>query len=474
MLNAIKTLKLRKRVKRFASNSRGNVAMMTGLTAIPLIIAGGSAIDYERAINAKTELQASLDAAVLSAATSNSNDMQALTTDSRKYLEANYHGTKDATIKSYEITEGDTTGTLKATGVVSLNTWFMATVGIYSMDVKATSQAVHAGSGRSINLEVSLVLDNTGSMNTMDGSSPNTPIADLRIAAADFIDDVMPATQTTYFTKVAVIPYNNSVNMGSMANALAARGGYLTGTSTTPGYQNYKYSSASGGTVTRAITQCVTERTGSQAYTDANVSTYPVGRQYGANVNPCSVTPYLPLSTNATTVKNTINAMSAGNFTAGQVGIAWGWYTLSPTFGLFSGESVPAGYDKLTTTVPENRVKKVMILMSDGEYNSSYVNGVFSAQNSYYGNYGSDSLNLPPTNGDPYVQATAVCSAIKNSGIEVYTIAFQLNASYPKRVALMQNCASDAAHVLNASNSSQLKNVFKSLAQSLSTMRLLK
>ena len=89
---------------------------------------------------------------------------------------------------------------------------------------------------------------------------------------------------------------------------------------------------------------------GAQAYTDAAVATYPVGRQYGANINPCSVTAYLPLSTNSTTLKSTINSMVAANYTAGQVGIAWGWYTLSPNFGLFTGESVPAGYDKLTTT----------------------------------------------------------------------------------------------------------------------------
>ena len=72
MFKAIRKLKLKQRLKRFASNTRGNVTLMAGISAIPLVIAGGAAIDYERAINAKTQLQASLDSAVLYASAQNS------------------------------------------------------------------------------------------------------------------------------------------------------------------------------------------------------------------------------------------------------------------------------------------------------------------------------------------------------------------------------------------------------------------
>ena len=106
--------------------------------------------------------------------------MTVLTTVSRPYLDSNYHNKADAVVKSYAITAGDATNTLKATGVVTLNTWFMATVGIYTLDVTANSQAVHTGTGRNINLEVSLVLDNTGSMNTMRWFKPQ--YADCRFA----------------------------------------------------------------------------------------------------------------------------------------------------------------------------------------------------------------------------------------------------------------------------------------------------
>ena len=149
-------------LRRFFSNQRGNVTLMVGISAIPLFIAGGAAIDYERAVNAKTQLQASLDSAVLFASTSNSVDYAALTTSGRAYLDSNYHNKGDAQVKSFAITAGDSANKMKATGVVTLNTWFMAIVGIYTLDVKATSQAVYAGATNYT--DVYILVDNTASM----------------------------------------------------------------------------------------------------------------------------------------------------------------------------------------------------------------------------------------------------------------------------------------------------------------------
>jgi Flp pilus assembly protein TadG len=476
MVEPSKMSKFAKAVRRFVKDKRGSVSLMAGLSAIPLIVAGGAAIDYDRAINAKTALILSLDTAVLYAATQNSNDMAVLTNVSQPYLNANYHNGGDATVQSYAISAGSAPNSLKATGTVQLTTYFMAVVGITSMTVTASSEALHTGTGRSLNLEVSLVLDNTNSMNTKDGSSPNTPIVDLKAAAKNFVTTVMGTSQAPYTTKIAVVPYNNGVNMGDAATAAAARGGYITtptNVSATPGYQKLLFNNAAGGSSTFTISNCVTERTGTNAYTDAPVSVYPVGRQYIGASNICGVTPMLPLNTNAATINATIDAMSANYSTAGQVGIAWGWYTLSPNFGLFTGTSIPASYSKLTAT-DATRVKKIMILMTDGEYNSVYSNGVISGNPVVSGSYytTSDLINRAPDNGDTYTQSNAMCTAIKASGVEVYTIAFQLDTTKPQRVALLNNCATDSAHALTASNSAQLNNVFQALAQSLATLRL--
>ncbi|MDE2447171.1 MAG: hypothetical protein KGO94_13435, partial [Alphaproteobacteria bacterium] len=226
---------------------------------------------------------------------------------------------------------------------------------------------------------------------------------------------------------------------------------------------------------TAAITNCVTERTGSQAYTDASAGYFPLGRQYvvgGASAsNGCTVTKMLPLTTNKTDLINTISAMSAGNNTVGQVGIAWGWYALSPNIGLFTGANAPAGYDKLTTTVATQKVRKVMVLMTDAEYNSAYANGVMSGQLNYVNYNTRKVIDMPPDNGDPYDQSKAMCSAIKASGVEVYVITFQLDKSRPERVDLTTSCATDANHLIDADTTS-LDAAFTKIANQLNEMRI--
>ena len=80
MKNAIGTMgrvaaicgRLRTLAASFGRNRRGNVAMITALTAIPLVSAVGCAIDYSYASMIKTKLQAAADAATLGTVSNNS------------------------------------------------------------------------------------------------------------------------------------------------------------------------------------------------------------------------------------------------------------------------------------------------------------------------------------------------------------------------------------------------------------------
>jgi Flp pilus assembly protein TadG len=62
------TIKVSALRRRFTSDARGNVAIMTALAAIPLFAAGGIAIDYSRASFVRSFLQAEADAAALGVA----------------------------------------------------------------------------------------------------------------------------------------------------------------------------------------------------------------------------------------------------------------------------------------------------------------------------------------------------------------------------------------------------------------------
>ena len=457
MRSSDKKLKLSDIFKRWLKNEAGNVTMIFGFAIIPILLAVGSAIDFERISDAKTKLQASIDTATLYAASLKESKDSVLKIKSEPFLTNNYVHDDSITLTSY--TSHNAGDNIVGTGTISVKTWFMGLFGVPTMTVSAMSIVNKSG----INLEVSLVLDNTNSM-------AGTPISNLITSAKDFVTKVMPTTQGQFYTKIAVIPYQNGVNLGS--NAAMARGFIASGTSTTSGSDGFTFTNGSGSSKTLNITNCVTERTGSAKFSDSSVSLNPVGRSYLPTGNPCGVQEILPLSMDPMTLNSKINAMTAGGSTAGQVGIAWGWYALSPTIGMWSGDSQPAGYNKLTTSAVMQKVRKVMILMTDGEYNSANASGVITGNPTVSGSgSSSDHINIAATNGDSYAQSTSMCAAIKASGVEVFVITFQLDKTIQKRVDLINGCATDSAHILDADTTS-LDVAFNGIANSILEMRV--
>ncbi len=442
------------KAKMFCRNQRGNVGILFGLSAIPIFLAAGSAIDYSRVANAKGNLIAALDSSALFAASLSGKTDAEMKTLARVYLDRNYTNTGDAEITEFDLK--NYADRVEVTGTAKVKTWFMSVGGITSLDIPVSAEVKKAGNS----VEVALVLDNTASM------ASGTKMADLKEAANDFVDTVVWQETVPYYSKVAVIPYSNGVNVGSLANSV--RGTPASGTSTTPGSVNFTFKNPSNSNRTYAISTCVSERTGANKFADVAVSSNPVGRHYPASGNPCLASQMRALTSNTTNLKATIDSMVAGGSTAGQVGIGWGWYALSPKFGLWTGENVPAAYP-----TPGQRLYKIMILMTDAEYNSGYCNGVISGNPTVSGSgTDSDHIDCAATNGNSYTQSTAMCAAIKAAGIEVYTIEFELDTSVAQRVALMNSCATDSAHRITASNSSQLSAAFSKIAQNLLELRV--
>ncbi|HEY4995461.1 MAG TPA: hypothetical protein VII21_04120, partial [Aestuariivirga sp.] len=147
---------------------------------------------------------------------------------------------------------------------------------------------------------------------------------------------------------------------------------------------------------------------------------------------------------------------------------------------IWSGTSAPGAYSVtvgspsfVSTTPNLNQVHKVMILMTDGEYNSAYdKNGVISGPSSLSGS-GATSYqsSLASPIGNSYVQATSMCAAIKASGVEVYVVTFQLDSTVAQRVALVNSCATDANHIVDADSTSPSA-AFAKIANQLNAMRI--
>jgi len=231
---------------------------------------------------------------------------------------------------------------------------------------------------------------------------------------------------------------------------------------TTMGCQYYLFQNASWGWNTYQISTCATDRT-TDAWTDAAPSTTYLNPNYPPSGSPCLASTIMPLSSNKTALKAAVTNYTAGGSTAGQIGLAWAWYMLSPNFAyLWPTASQPAAYD-------EPNLIKVLILMTDGEFNTTYCNGVLS-KDSGFGN-GSSHINCNAPNGNGWDHAGQICDAIKASGVEIYTVGFDI-ANNQTLQQKMADCASGAGHAYIADNGTDLKAAFKKIAQNISALRL--
>lgn len=231
------------------------------------------------------------------------------------------------------------------------------------------------------------------------------------------------------------------------------------------GCQYYRFLNAASGAARRhqATNNCVTERTGANRYTDVAPSVSPVGINYPTTGNPCGSAAIMPLTSNRATLNARIASLTTAGTTAGQIGFAWGWYMLSPNFGyLWSGEGVPADYD------PES-VLKVAILMTDGEFNTHYCNGVVARNASGVGT--ADRINCDAPNGSGFAQAEAMCDAMKAQGIVVYTVGFDLGG-VAGAAEVLEACASSQNHFFNADNGVELRQAFQEIGRAIQQLRL--
>ncbi|MDO8297517.1 MAG: ubiquitin-activating E1 FCCH domain-containing protein [Caulobacter sp.] len=259
---------------------------------------------------------------------------------------------------------------------------------------------------------------------------------------------------------------NRTVNTFSLSGVNGASyGSYSSGGSAwclVAGCQYYQFIDDNGDVRQFQITTCATERVGMNAYTDTAPGSSPVGRMYTSNGTGCPSAQIVPLSTDKTALKAVISGLSATGATAGQIGTAWGWYMVSPNFGsLWPTASRPSAYD-----APD--VLKVVVIMTDGEFNTAYCNGVLSRDS-----MGSDSqqINCNATNGDETAQALALCAAMKAKDIVVYTVGFQLGGN---RTAenFINSCATDSSHVYLPSSGAALKDAFSAIGRDILKLRL--
>jgi Flp pilus assembly protein TadG len=199
-------------------------------------------------------------------------------------------------------------------------------------------------------------------------------------------------------------------------------------------------------------------------------------------------TPIVPLTSNESLLQSHVAAMRhwMGGGTNQAEGLAWGWRVLSPTAPFTEGMAFNGARDN---------VRKVIVLMSDGENTNVGEDAVMESDFSAYNYLGFwttrasgdfltqllfgvlhgilpdafrrdiDSRNEFVT----YVNARqeALCNAIKNEDIEIYVVRFRDGDA-----DLMESCATSPQHYFEADNAAQLAAAFDAIGSGIGQLRL--
>ncbi|MEZ5871418.1 MAG: pilus assembly protein TadG-related protein, partial [Nitratireductor sp.] len=233
-VSAIST-RFRNAVTSFRSDERGTFATIFGVTAVAVFLSAGVAFDYSRLAQSKSVINSALDAAILSAG-NRMADGAPVNGNFRKDFEdfflANVEGRfgVPANVHISSFFADATTGRISASATAEVTMAFMGIAGSPTVVTGASSEAVFSTDA----VEVAMMLDVTGSMG-------GSKIQDLKAAAGEAVDILLPVKNTSGKTRISLVPYSSAVNVGPYAKKVSSNPAF----------------------------GCVTERSGSQKFTDA-------------------------------------------------------------------------------------------------------------------------------------------------------------------------------------------------------------
>jgi Flp pilus assembly protein TadG len=195
----------------------------------------------------------------------------------------------------------------------------------------------------------------------------------------------------------------------------------------------------------------------------------------------CDSQPLTTLTNSNSVLNAQIAAMRAKGSTNLLSGVMWGWRTISPN-GPFNTQTTAAGsigpQNALAYTAKNN--VKVMVLMTDG-YNSwnanssSYDNNLSSySAFGYFENGRLGSTNSSNVRSVMDAATLTACQNAKAAGIQIYTVGFSIPSDPidSAGLSLLQSCASQTSMAYIAQDGSGLIATFKSIAESMSDLRL--
>ncbi len=204
-------------LERFGGDARGAIAPLAAVVIGAMLIGSFGAIDIARLVTARNQLQDAVDSAALSLGrmppTTSDTAMQ---TKAQAWILANV---TDPDVQDLVVgTPVRSTGQIQVDITAAIKTTSAALLGVNTLPFEAHSTVKYGVT----QVELALVLDNTGSMND-DGK-----LNSLKTAATTLVNTLNKSAQASGIPnalKIAVVPFTQTVNIGA-ANQGSA---WLTG-----------------------------------------------------------------------------------------------------------------------------------------------------------------------------------------------------------------------------------------------------
>jgi Flp pilus assembly protein TadG len=388
---------------RITEDRRGTVTIIFGLMVFILLASSGIAMDTSRINRLTMRINSALDAAALATARQlrlSGNSDAELVALAEAYFNTNMRDQikLEGRVENFSVQIDRERNGIIISAEAVLPTVLGRIFNVSEFRTSLEARSIYTAR----DIELSMMLDVSGSM-------AGSKIRDLRDAAKDLAAIVLDNSRGPTKNKIGIAPYSTSVNAGIYAR-LATAG---------------------------ASNSCVTERSGSEAFTDSDPISFPLKKK----TSNCPSSTVLPLTNELSTIESHVDSLRDGGRTAGHLGIAWAWYLVSPKWASFwPSSSAPGTYDD-----PE--IMKAVIVMTDGEFNTAYESA----------------------NGNSFEQSEQLCTNMKRAGVIVFSVGFQAPSS---ALQVLRGCASKPTYFYDAQSGDELRGSFKRIANELTALRL--
>lgn len=467
--------KIPKRVRTFWQSTSGGTLPLAAGMMLTLVGFAGLALDGARLIYAKDVLQRAVDAGGLAAG--HALDVDDMNADGHDFFNANVAaggGILRNTAMTIATSDDNRVLTLNASAQVEPT--FMSVFGFGAITVSASTEVTRETRG----MELALVMDNTGSMRS------GGKITAMKDAARSLVNNIYGEEEVNPNLWISLIPYTAAVNVGAGRDAWLDSDGQDAIDNGDFGPTDWK--------------GCVEARSGMGDRTDdppadnpfpiffyADASdndwilsggSYDIDESNGAQNNGTG--PNLgcgPAITPLTAAKGPVIAAIDEMLpwhrggTTSNLGLVWGWRTLSPRWQGLWGGATPA---ELPLPYDEPFMDKVIVVLTDGQ-NQFYDHNGGGPEGSDYTAY--DRLNifgyetLDQARAEIDDRFAELCTTIKQSGIKIFAITFGSTPNASTQ-ALYRNCASNSAFYFHAPSNDELQSVFDTIGRQLSNLRL--